>query len=195
MIGTTLKQRARRVRLAAVENTTASVDETPSAYFPARLVERIDTPQVLDGSPRLSGLAQRFVYHFASPALGPGYRVELHGVEGTYELLGAPKVLRQGQNVAGYEAQVVEIGTLYPAEATFEGLSSAVPMPLALFSGSEELRGHGDYDNYEAEAPIEYAEQVQPGSTVLLIDGDRWRVVFASVDYQHAFLKLALRRS
>lgn len=194
MIGASLNQRARAIRRVTVANITASLDETPSDYFPARLYPP-DTPSARsDGSPRENSARSRLVWHHRAPAMGPADRVELAGAAGTWELLSTPEPHRLGERVEGYQAEVLELGELYPMSAEVEDAPSAEPVPLSVYAGSEQVSGHGDYEDYDAEAPIEFADTLDADNRVLLLDDKRWRVVSALVDFQIPHVRLRLRK-
>jgi hypothetical protein len=194
MIGATLSQRARRIRWVGVENITATLDEDETGFFPARLFPPADPSSKQDGSPRDAAARFRLVWNREAPDLPAASRVELFGETGTYELLTAPEALRRGQRVAGYQAEVLELSDLYPIEAEVEGVSAVATVPLSLYTGSEQVLGHGDYEDYEGQAPIEFWEWLEPDNTRLLIDDHRFSVTSSVLDVQIPHVKLRLRK-
>lgn len=194
MIGTALRHRARVVRQIEVANITASLEETPSDYFPARLFDPTEPASRSDGSPREAAARSRLVWHREAPAMVAGDRVEVHGIDGTWELLTPPEPQRHGENVGGYAAEVLEIGTLYPITAEVEGAPSAEPVPLSMYTANEEITGHGDYEVSEGEAPVEFFETLDADNRVLVIDEARFTVTACTLDLHAPHCALRLRK-
>lgn len=192
MIGATLKQRARRVRSVTVADLEFTVTDAEGDWFPARLYPPRDADARQDGSPRDTAPRSRLVFHRDAPTLGPSDRVELHGDPATYELLTAPEPIRHGERVGGYEVEVLDTDVLYPNAGDIEDTGSAEAVPFSLYTGSEDVLGHGDYDTYEAEAPAEFAGTL--GSNTVLVCGEtRWRAISAVIDFQVPHVRLRLR--
>lgn len=76
----------------------------------------------------------------------------------SYELLEGTRELWEGPRLVGYEAEVMPVDILYPYEATLTEQTGAVigTVPVALWESSDEHRDHGEYLNFEGEAPAEH---------------------------------------
>lgn len=111
-----------------------------------------------------------------SPRLQAGDRVEIDGT--AYEALSGARPMSLGQRLIAYEAPVAVVGDLYPLLATIldnEG-EVATNVPLALTPAGDDIHTErGTYQDFDAEAPADYRDQLPPGRT-LQVGTTRYRV-------------------
>lgn len=191
MNGYKLDARGRRTRQVTIAELEATVSEVPGPYFPLAITPPRSPKSTNDGSPRESAARYRLVWTVPQDVSVAG-RIAVHDGQ-TYELLTDPRPLRLGASAVGFEAECLPVDVLYPREAEIEGLPSAEPVPLSLYTGTETVEGHGDYDTYEGEAPIEFADALLAPNTVLISGERRLRLVEAIVVYEVPHVRMRLR--
>lgn len=126
----------------------------------------------------------------------PGDRVrDPAGV--TYEALGPGNPIRLGPMQVGQEVTVQRIDMLYPLTAAVSDLQGdfSVTVPVALWdpTGGEITLQHGAYVAPLAEAPIEWAADLQRQNAKLLVGTRVLHIESATVDYSAPRVALRLR--
>lgn len=111
------------------------------------------------------------------------------------ELLVAPRALREGRRVVGWEAIAQDVSVLYPFTAVLHAQGGAVlapSMPCAVWGGSDRRETTGEYEDRSAETPIEF-EPLLNTNTYILLGTTKLRFVSAVTDRLAPRVTLTLR--
>lgn len=199
MLGHPLDTRIRRIFAVTVdEGLSLTLDDTPTAYFPAHLSAPSAGNSSSEGSPR-STLSPHTLSWQGTPQLGACDRIEVPDDE-TYELLAKPEPVTAGRRTVGYSALVLPVGSLYPRSAAVKAQGnsdSLATIECAVFSKRSEQRGRGEYEGTFAEAPAAAwnSDVLRRNHLLHFADGSEWAIVEASLGVEVPFVTMAIRRA
>lgn len=196
-----LPEQARIVRRISGSIDSISADEVLEDWFPANLAPPEDASPLVtpDASPRDTSpwrlqFGASTLYPGSAAPRQAGERVQL--LSTTYELLGRPRQISTGRRVLGHEVGVLSVQDLYPYVATLQqhDLSEIVAeMPLAVWQLTENISQRSGYEEFEAEAPIEYVKDLSPNK-ILSVWGSRHHITRAYVPPSGPRVRMTLRR-
>ena len=179
-----------------------AIDDVTSGSFRAGVfLPREPVTNESDGAPRAN--APRTIVWYpaegllsAVPTVRPGDR--LLDDEDEYEVLGGPGNRRAGVRTIVYELEVLPTRLLYPILGDVlrqDGTILQAGIRLALYpTGGERVAGHGEYQDYTAEAPVEYAAHLAEPNCQLAVGAARYRVSEATVHRQQPHVEMAVTR-
>lgn len=194
-------------RFSFTQGFSAVVDDVPieeAVWFHCFVTPPASEPPIEVGSPRdnvpwtLLTSGGLFVPQEPMP---PGTCIEVVPVtylfSGEYEIMTGPRLLRHGARVVAHRYQVLPLSVLYPFSASAVDNSGVVisgAMPIAIWSTGESHNDRGTYEDFDAEAPAEYASAITTNTT-LFLDGRRYRVTRSRLSTARPRLLMSLRRS
>lgn len=117
--------------------------------------------------------------------------------DATYELLGQPKTLMHGPRAVGYGASAMPVLELYPFIGNLTEQDGTVvqgDMRLAMWSPNERHDSTGEYEDYDAEAPIDYQGLIKRNRQVRM-GGTTYRIMTTVVDLSVPRVMFSLRRA
>lgn len=193
MIGA-LPQRARRIRAVTVDDDlTIDLDDVPAGYYFPLRARHIPG----DGGERPRTGAPRVRYVTREPSLGQAERLEIEDAV-TVELVEPHQPLYNGRRIVGYQGEAVAVADLYPLTASLQEQGGSVvtaSVPVAIYSPADTVTDHGDFDNLDGEAPVEYLAALRTRNRQLVVGSDTFRILSAQLDSGGRFVALRLRRA
>jgi hypothetical protein len=199
MRGVPLNQRIRRVLSVSLDAEMAlTLDDDPSAYFPAHLAQPSGENSTSDISPRQGRATSTLWLGPRLPVvLHPSDRIEVAGT--TYELLSAPRAVTEGRSAIGHRVPVLPIGELYPRTAAVHPLGDDDPageIECSLFSLASRNAPRGDYHDSFGEAPASALALLEgPNRELRFEGGERWKIRDASLSREVPFVALSLTKA
>lgn len=199
MRGVTLNQRVRRVLGVSLDAEMAlTLDDDPSAYFPAHIAAPFAEPSVLDVSPR-TGRPWSTLWLGPRPpvALRPGDRIEAESV--TYELLSAVREVTQGRSTIGCRVPVLPIGDLYSRTAAVHALGNDEAegeVECCVYSLISRNAARGDFNDAFGDAPATALALLEGRNRELRFEGGEvWKIRTASLSREVPYVALSLSKA
>jgi hypothetical protein len=183
-----LRMRCEQTRTVRVDAGGFDVADGSVGKFPALLVPGARTVNAPNDSPReLPPGTLWFGLPPHGPPLASGHLYAAERVvdpDGTaWELLGAPRPLRAGSRIRGYAANVLPVSTLYPflGDLTDQsGTTIAAAVKFAVWGASRGFSDQGDFENFVADFPPEYRDELSGRNVKLEAGGEIYSVVEAN---------------
>jgi len=118
-------------------------------------------------------------------------------LRGAYELLDAGVDVTTGSRIVGREYACLPVDFLYPLDSIISDMDGnpISNMELAIWDATEihNVRS-GEYENYNGEAPIEYASSLMRNVDVM-VGTTRYRIIASEVDLDMPRVRLRLRKA
>jgi hypothetical protein len=200
MIGPHVRTPVTLTRRVSVDGSASVTieDLSPPQFFKVELT-RPRLPIDQEGSPRSH---DPWVIRWRTGMWGPvgatpGGSSRITVGETSYELLSGAKTLMYGRRAVGFEARCLPVTQLYPYVGDLteqDGTVVQAGMRFAFWSPNESHGSTGDYEDYEAEAPIEYREQVKRNRQLHLATGV-YRIMVTVVELVVPRVVFRLRRA
>lgn len=188
-------------RVTETLNGLIAVDDNPiEDFFGVQLIQTARSRKSSDSaSPRSQDtLRMRYLSAPYSPSnpLGAGCRLSINGRQ--FELLTAPRDYRVAFTGDMYEVPILPVDVLYPYQgdlhvAGADGDLVEADVRFSFFSADESAGDTGIYQDFRAEAPIEYRSQLKVNHE--LRAEDTLKIVNRDVDRAGMFVDLAVRKT
>lgn len=191
-------------RILTLEDGTFTIDD---GVYGSHMVSLMPPTRRLanDGSPRDG---DPYTIRWRGGSLGPlvppfaGWRLTLSRPVGrtyenlSYELLTDPSEVRVGPFTDGMQAPALPVSDLYPYEGELksQGGTTIQVINVALWSVREDHQDTGTYENFNGEAPVEFATMLGDNKRID-IGGQRYRITSSIVDFKGPRVKFEARRS
>lgn len=200
MIGPHIRTPAELTRRVSVDSSASITIETidPPQSFKVELRgPRMPVDQ--DSSPRSH---DPWVVRWRTGLWGPqgatpggSSRITINGA--AYELLQRPKTLMYAHRAVGFESGCLPVDQLYPYVGDLteqDGTLVQADTRFAFWSPSESHGSTGDYEDYDAEAPIEYRDLIKRNRQLHLTSGV-YRIMTTVVNMTVPRVSFRLRRA
>jgi hypothetical protein len=178
-----------------------TVTDEVEGPFPSQLVVPNADEAVLDSaSPRdAAPWKLRWRGGFQAPSGAspvPGDRILYRGTE--YEVTSPPRHIHEGKTmIESYEVKCQPVFDLYPLEGTLQEMDGTLVgahILFSLFRGAETHSDTGSYEEYSAEAPLEWQAGITMNRQIargLFV----YKIVAPEVNPQGRYIRMNLRRS
>jgi len=191
--------RATLARTVTTANGQVTVDNEPD--YPPFWISIIppDGPAASGEPPRSAPTA---MLRHASGLTGPrldlraGFRLDVLS-RGTYEVLDNGVEITTGARVVGKQYACLPLDFLYPLDGILSDMDGnpISDIDIAIWSATESHDvAAGEYEDYEGEAPIEFAADLQRNIDVM-VGTTRYRIIAAERDIDVPRVRLRFRKA
>lgn len=187
-------------RVVVESDADITVTDALGAWFGVQRIRTGREPASLDaGSPRRQRTDLiRYRGGALAPPGGPlraGDRVELES--SVFELVGAPRQIKLGRILMGFEAPVLPVERLYPFVGQLQeqgGVLVTADVRFSAFSVDEAHLTTGTYEDFDAETGLEHYSEAKINRQ--LVSGSKiFKITSAEVDTVGGFVKMTVRKS